>query len=115
MNIITFNIKSPTPLTKGRLNRMLKYFTKKKVRIYYEYNDSMGGHQECAWEGRYTSFTIKEHSYGNTHFKEWEVLIFKDESKIFEQDVDENAYFSGLGKIYWYNSGPTCHFEISLK
>ncbi len=47
-------------VTKGKLNRMCKYFRNKKVLIYYEYNDSLGGHNEREYLGKYSNFEILE-------------------------------------------------------
>ena len=45
-------------LTRGKLNRMLKYFRNKKVSYRYEYNDSMGGHKVREGVINYDSFAI---------------------------------------------------------
>jgi hypothetical protein len=101
------------PISKGRLNRMLKYFEGKSVHVSFEYNNSLGHHNIIKFSGVYDQFTIDtaEFTYDTIYaFK----LFFKKEL-VFELDLPGHSEFHGLGKIRYINSGPSCYLEFNLK
>lgn len=97
-------------ISKGRLNRMLKYFQCKNVHVQFEYNNSLGHHQIRNFKGIYDQFIINvaEFTYETIYtFK----LMYKKEI-VFELDLPGHSEFHGLGKIRYINSGPSCYLEI---
>ena len=95
-------------LTKGKLNRMLKYFRNKRISYRYEYNNSLGGHiirQGCV---TYDSFEIR----GSRPY--FHVVLTRGGVNVFEQEFDNDWYFTGVGKLEMINSGPRCHFQMEL-
>lgn len=102
------------PISKGRLNRMLKYFQGKNVHVLFEYNNSLGHHRVRKFDGIYDQFTIDiaEFSYDTIYvFK----LMYNKKDVVFELDLPGNSQFHGLGKIRYNNSGPSCYLEFNLK
>lgn len=100
------------PITRGRLNRMLKYFEGKNVNVSFEYNNSLGHHSVRKFSGVYDQFKIDvaEFSYDTVFaFK----LYYKKEL-VFELDLPGHSQFHGLGKIRYINSGPSCYLELYL-
>jgi len=95
-----------TKVSIGRLKAMCKYFKNKKVRISYNYNDSMCNHQFREYIGKYDDFNVR--SVGDSFV----VNFIKKSNVIFEQDFQYHAEFTGLGSIEECNSGPYCYFKI---
>lgn len=94
-------------VTRGKLNRMFKYFRKKKVAIKYIYNNSLGGHMEREYSIEYDSFEIRGL---NEYFH---VILFDTNKNILcEQEFDVGWWFNGLGLLEMINSGPRCYFTI---
>ena len=99
-------------VTKGRLNRMCKYFLNKSVCIQYEYNNSLGHHYVDNYNGKYDKFKLK--CFSNSYENSGEVRFFKKNKIVFTFGIDcfECAEFYGLGRIEILNSGPYCYFSI---
>lgn len=93
-------------LTRGRFNRMLKYFRRKRVSIRYEHNDSNGGHRVWQKELTYDRFEIR--TAGLYH----QATLYLGADPVWSQELDDSWYFTGLGKLEMRNSGPRCYFEI---
>lgn len=92
--------------TKGRLNRMFKYFRGKSCRVDYEYNDSMGGHRRRGKPVTYDSFEIRE-IHG-----EFAVFLRRKGEVVWTQEFNRWWQFTGLGELRMSNSGPYCYFTI---
>jgi hypothetical protein len=95
-----------TTLIKTKVRRMLKYFRNKQVSIYYEYNNSLGGHTKRQKNLQYDSFEI----VGGSDFN---VILKSGNEVVFEQELNEWWEFAGLGKLMLINSGPRCYFTIT--
>jgi hypothetical protein len=105
----------PLYITRGRLNRMCKYFRDKRVAITYEYNNSLGTHCIRQHKGKYDKFRIEEmqfNSYSDTLYR---LTFFKKENIVFEQEFMNQAEFVGVGLIRELNNGPYCWFEIKRR
>lgn len=101
------------PVTRGRINKMLKYFKGKNIKAKYEYNNSIGDHKTRRWNGVIKGFNIM----GQTEedYYPYRIEIVFEKNKSLQQIIPRDAWFNGLGKISWTNGGPSCYFEISLK
>ena len=97
-------------VTRGRINRMLKYFKNKQVSIRFEYENSLGHHWVRNYNGKYDHFKITEVDIGG--MSEYNFLLFKNGKCVFEQDFPPCSEFTGLGSIRYCNSGPYCLFSI---
>jgi len=100
-------------ITKGRFNKMCKYFRNKRVCISYEYNNSLGDNVTTYYTGKYDEFGIVLHKnvYG---FQGSEVnFILKGENVFtyFIESVDSSE-FVDVGAIRSLNDGPYCYFRI---
>ncbi len=100
-------------ITKGKLNRMCKYFKGKQIDLRYEYNNSLGMYREYLYEGVYDKFHISEHDFSNC--KNYDVKFYLKDKIVFEVGFDYYAEFTGIGKIRENNSGPYCYFSIVSK
>ena len=99
-------------ITQGKLNRMCKYFRDKKVKIRFEYANSIGDYLVRKITTRYDDFklTAEHGAYGSFY-----TMHFKSNNKdVFYQDLNQDAYFTGVGKIKYCNSGPYCYFSIEI-
>lgn len=112
------------PVSQRRLRKMLKYFCRKeekvwgmfkrrrKVRVRYVHNDSMGGHYVDEKVGRPADFHVETHKFpGEEKYVFW--IKFSDGEK-FEVDVCWFDNFVGLGKIEIPMGGPSHFFSISF-
>jgi len=99
-------------VTRGRLNKMCKYFRGKAVHIEFEYNNSLGHSWIREADLVYDTFDIHEVRCGG--FSEFTVTFKYKDKQVFLQEFPghSNAYFVGLGHITWLNSGPYCTFKI---
>lgn len=97
-------------ITKGKLNRMFKYFRNKNVKICYEYNNSLGHHCKRNYKITYNRLTIEEVDL--RYYKEYQVKLFFDDKCLFEQHFCDDWCFTGLGQMKYCNSGPYCYFTI---
>lgn len=99
-----------TPVSVSRLKAMGKYFKNKKVKITYEYNNSLGDHEIREYVGMYDKINVREVkiSSGNNYIIEF----LKNDVVVFEQDFQHHAEFTGLGSIEECNSGPYCYFKM---
>lgn len=98
---------SKTPeATRGKLNRMCKFFRNKKVRIRYEYNDSLGGHNVRKGTIRYDAFEIR----GDQGY--WAVAFRYKGRDVWSQEFDYTWRFTGLGQLRIPMGGPYCYFSI---
>ena len=106
-------LKQSSPyITRGKLNRMLKYFRNKKVEIGYEYNNSLGDPVVRRISAKYDNFilTDKHSQYGSFYS-----ITFQSKGKdIFYDEFHQGAYFTGVGRIEYCNSGPYCYFWIKF-
>lgn len=99
-------------INRGKLNRMCKYFRNKKVKIRFIYQDSLGHYGDRYVKTIYDAFEITdEHGqYGSFY-----TITFKLKGKeVYFIDFHGSAYFTGVGKIEYCNSGPYCYFSITL-
>ena len=99
-------------ISRGKLNRMLKYFKGKLASITFEYNNSLGHHNIRKYEGEYNNFRIDVSifSYETIYY----FKLFLNDKIVFELDLPGHSEFHGLGKIRYINSGPSCYFEIGF-
>lgn len=99
-------------ITQGKLNRMCKYFRHKKVKIRFEYENSIGGYYVREIVTKYDNFklTVDRGAYGSYYA----MTFLLDNVEVFYQDLDQSAYFTGVGKIKYCNSGPHCYFSIEV-
>ena len=97
-------------ITQGKLNRMCRYFRNKRVKICFEYANSIGDNDIREIVARYDKFELKvEHgAYGSFYV----ITFWSKDVEIFYQELDQSAYFTGVGKIQYCNSGPYCYFSI---
>lgn len=103
-------------VTPRRLKKMCKYFKNKKVLITYEYNNSLGEHDERSWKGRYNSFEVTTSEFNSYHDVYYKVKFIKNGQVVFEQEFFSGcAEFTGLGMIKELNSGPYRYFRIERK
>jgi hypothetical protein len=100
------NVSHSDNATKGRINRMFKYFRNKRVRIRYEYNNSLGHHFIRKQTLKYDTFEI----LSDGEF--YNVILYSNGTQVFEQDFNIYWEFTGLGKMKLCNSGPYCYFVI---
>lgn len=96
------------PATRGRINKMFKYFRNKKVHVRYEYNNSIGWHRVIEKTLTYDSFNIRPDGLG----EDFNIELIKDGKVLFEQELGIYWEFTGLGKLEMCNSGPYCYFSI---
>ena len=92
--------------TKGKLNRMFKYFRNKPVRITYEYNNSLGWHQIRRFLVKYDAFEIVD------AYSVWTCRLTQDGKEVHVHEFDAAYYFTGVGKLEFINSGPRCCYTI---
>lgn len=97
------------PVTRGRLNRMMKWFVGKKVKTEYYYANSLGWEEERTYSGVVKSFNIIGQTE-NDYYPYTIEIIFHNNSMI--QTIPRDGFFHGLGDIRWLNSGPVCSFKI---
>lgn len=97
------------PVTRGRLNRMMKWFVGKKIKTEYYYANSLGWEEERTYSGVVKSFNIIGQTE-NDYYPYTIEIIFHNNSMI--QTIPRDAFFHGLGDIRWLNSGPVCSFKI---
>lgn len=105
-------MRNKNSISKGKLNRMCKYFKNKEVEIVFEYNNSLGCHHIRRYEGKYDSFIITE--FEMSSYKEWEVKFLYHDNVVFEEHFSYWSEFTGLGEIEYNNSGPYCYFSIKF-
>jgi len=100
-------------VTKGRLNKMCKYFRGKYVHIEFHYNNSMGHSLVRENDLVYDEFLI--HDVCVSGFHEYTVSFKYKGNEVFLQEFpgSMDSCFVGLGNITWYNSGPDCRFKIT--
>ncbi len=93
--------------TRGRINRMFKYFrNRKNVRVRYEYNDSLGGHKVRSGTIEYDRFEING-------IHDFQVVFYHGDTIVWVQELTIWWEFIGLGRLSYCNSGPYCHFSIT--
>lgn len=100
-------------VSKHRLNKMLKYFKNKKVKISYKWRNSIGGEGIREYNGIYDSFEIEQLDYTLQDACFFRIKMFKKGKWVFEEEFEYYAIFTGLGKIQ-QTSGPTNYFSITL-
>lgn len=96
------------PMTRKRLRKMLKWFQDRSVHVRYEYRNSMGGYQLREITTTYDRFEIRSYS-SLCH----QLVMYKGQQVVFEQELEGNWDFIGLGMMEMINSGPRCYFSIT--
>jgi len=106
-------VSKPVPITRGRLNRMLKWFRGKPIHIEFLYNSSTLGAKLREDDIEYNEFEIREVEVSG--FTEFSVSLRMNGSEVFHQEFPghTDAKFYGLGHIAWVNGGPSCVFKIT--
>jgi hypothetical protein len=92
--------------TRKRIRKMFKYFRYKLVHVCYEYNNSLGMHQEIEDIIIYNNFEILGSGTA------YNVLLKWNNKVMLEQELYEEWGFVGLGELQYCNSGPYCYFSI---
>jgi hypothetical protein len=96
-------------VTRGRLNRLFKYFRNTPVVFRYVYNDSLGGHWTREEELCYDTFEI----IGDDRY--FNVVCRQGTTIVWEQSLDVWWEFYGLGKLRGTFGGPACLFSITRR
>ena len=99
-------------VSRGRLNRMCKYFKNKEVHMQFDYRNSLGNFWTHKIDTVYDDFKIHEIEVSGC--PEFTVSFIYKGKEVFLQEFPGNsdAEFLGLGVIQWINDGPYCYFSI---
>lgn len=89
---------------------MLKYFKGKIVSIVYEYNNSLGTHENICYNCKYDRLEIKEADFG--WGKSFCFQLFLQDKVVFELDLPGHTVFEALGRLWHVNDGPYCYLTI---
>lgn len=116
--------ENTTYVRRRKLKRIFQYLKRNgyEIRIKYEYNNSLGHHNERVGIGVISDYSIKE-EFGLLEC----VLYFSNgdgfsvsvpvdaEFMLVKDDINNNVCFSEYGcAIRWCNSGPCCYLKIRL-
>lgn len=108
-NITGFSVIMPKRITKGSINRMLKYYRRKKVRLAYDQDCSNEvGQRQVAITGTFESFRITPAYCG------FNIRIDFLDGQQFDEFFEGSASFAGLGHIQQGNGDGT-YTNLTLK
>ena len=97
-----------TRMSAKRLNKMFKYFKGHKVKLIYNYANSLQMDYTRTEYMTYDRFTVE-------HFPNcmcFTVKLYNGDERTGEYDFCAHGEFTGVGKIREVNNGPYCYFTI---
>jgi hypothetical protein len=96
----------------AKLRRLLRYFRKQeRVRIFYQYNDSLERHESRTREGKLQYYrVVPEIVEDDPRVHLGYDVFFTIDDREYQEYVPAGAAFNGQFSLQWSNSGPRCYF-----